>query len=57
LVWQTDNRCACQENKEQRGLPSTARALGSEHRFIPPKRHTWQSDVETIHRLVEDEFL
>jgi hypothetical protein len=21
-----------------------------------PKRYTWQSDVETVHRLVEDEF-
>ena len=57
LVWQTDNGCEFQENKEERGLPSTVRALGSDHRFIPPKRYTWQSDVETVHRLVEDEFL
>ena len=56
LVWQTDNGCEFQENKEERGLPSTVRALGSDHRFIPPKRYTWQSDVETVHRLVEDEF-
>lgn len=56
LVWQTDNGGEFQENKEQRGLPSTVRALGSDHRFIPPKRYTWQSDVETVHRLVEDEF-
>jgi len=39
-----------------RGLPATVRALGSDHRYIPPKRYTWQSDVETVHRLVEDEF-
>jgi hypothetical protein len=25
--------------------------------FIPAKRYTWQSDVETVHRLVEDEFI
>ena len=56
LVWQTDNGCEFQENKEERGLPSTVRAVGSDHRFIPPKRYTWQSDVETVHRLVEDEF-
>ena len=24
---------------------------------IPPKPHTWQSDVENVHRLQEDEFL
>ncbi len=26
------------------------------HRTIPPGAHTWQSDVETVHRLIEDEF-
>lgn len=56
LVWQTDNGCEFLENKEQRGLPSCVRALGSQHRYIPPKRYTWQSDVETVHRLIEDEF-
>lgn len=29
---------------------------GLVHRTIPPGAHTWQSDVETVHRLVEDEF-
>lgn len=56
VVWQTDNGGEFQENKEERGLPSTVRSVGSDHRFIPPKRYTWQSDVETVHRLVEDEF-
>lgn len=32
------------------------RALGCEHRYIPPKWYTWPSDVETVYRLVEDEF-
>jgi len=56
LVWQTDNGSEFLENKQEQGLPSTVRALGSDHRYIPPKRFTWQSDVETVHRLVEDEF-
>ena len=29
---------------------------GLEHSTIPPAAHTWQSDVETAHRLIEDEF-
>jgi transposase len=56
LTWQTDNGCEFLENQDEQGLPATVRALGSDHRYIPPKRYTWQSDVETVHRLVEDEF-
>ena len=56
LTWQTDNGCEFLENQDEQGLPATVRALGSAHRYIPPKRYTWQSDVETVHRLVEDEF-
>ena len=26
------------------------------HQTIPARKHTWQADVETAHRLVEDEF-
>ena len=26
------------------------------HATIPPAAHTWQADVETVHRLIEDEF-
>ena len=56
LVWQTDNGSEFLENQAEQGLPATVRALGADHRYIPPKRYTWQSDVETVHRLVEDEF-
>jgi transposase-like protein len=28
----------------------------SEHRLIPPGAKTWQSDVESSHRLIEDDF-
>jgi transposase len=49
LVWQTDN------GGEFKGdFPN---ALGdSQHVRIPPAAHTYQSDVETVHRIEEDEF-
>lgn len=55
LTWQTDYGAEFLENQDEQDLPATVRALGSDHRYIPPKRYTWQSDVETVHRLVEDE--
>jgi transposase len=49
LVWQTDN------GGEFKGdFPSSL--LDSQHVRIPPAAHTYQSDVETVHRLEEDEF-
>ncbi len=56
IEWQSDNGSEFLEDKHQRGLPSVVRALGSGHHYIPPRAHTWQSDVETVHRLQEDEF-
>ncbi|MGH8648567.1 MAG: helix-turn-helix domain-containing protein [Burkholderiales bacterium] len=58
LVWQTDNGGEFvgqhQPTGPRSGFPA---ALGaSQHVRIPPGAHTWQSDVETVHRLVEDEF-
>lgn len=58
LVWQTDNggEFVGRHNPvgPRTGFPA---ALGdSPHVRIPPGAHTWQSDVETVHRLVEDEF-
>jgi transposase len=60
LVWQTDNggEFIGRENpahpQRRLGFPS---ALGdSQHVRIPPAAHTYQSDVETVHRLIEDEF-
>ncbi len=29
---------------------------GIKHTTTPPKAHIWQADVETAHRLIEDEF-
>lgn len=49
LVWQTDN------GGEFKGdFPSAL--SDSQHVRIPPAAHTYQSDVETVHRLEEDEF-
>jgi transposase len=58
LVWQTDNGgefIGGHDRKGRRtGFPA---ALGdSQHVRIPPAAHTFQSDVETVHRLVENEF-
>ena len=50
LVWQTDN------GSEFKG--DFPQALGdSQHVRIPPAAHTYQSDVETVHRIEEDEFI
>ena len=56
VEWQTDNGSEYLDKPKNRGYPSRIRALGSDHHFIPPKAYTWQSDVETVHRLIEDEF-
>ncbi len=49
LVWQTDN------GSEFKGTFPQALA-DSQHVRIPPAAHTYQSDVETVHRLIQDEF-
>jgi len=58
LVWQTDNGTEFIGGHDDAGQPTGfPAALGdSQHVRIPPAAHTYQSDVETVHRLVEDEF-
>jgi transposase len=58
LVWQTDNGSEFIGGHDRRGRPTGfPAALGdSQHVRIPPAAHTFQSDVETVHRLVQDEF-
>src|SRR5712692_7357742 len=58
LVWQTDNGSEFIGGHDRRGHPTGfPTALGdSQHVRIPPAAPTFQSDVETVHRLVEDEF-
>ena len=60
LAWQTDNGGEfigeLQPDGSRDGFPRAVTYFGSQHQRIPPAAHTYQSDVETIHRLIEDEF-
>ena len=58
LVWQTDNGSEFIGGHDPHGKPTgfPAEMRDSQHVRIPPAAHTYQSDVETVHRLEEDEF-
>ncbi len=59
LVWQTDNGAEFlgrDEDGSRSHFPAALTYFGSQHERIPPAAHTYQSDVETVHRLIEDEF-
>ena len=57
---QTDNGCEFVGNWQARSDSEFTKAVeanrGLRHTRCPPRAHTWQSDVETAHRLIEDEF-
>jgi hypothetical protein len=60
LTWQTDKGGEFIGQLPADGSPSHFPAaltyFGSQHERLPPAAHTYQSDVETVHRLIEDEF-
>ena len=58
LAWQTDNGSEFIGGHDREGHRTGFPAAlgGSQHLRIPPAAHTYQSDVETVHRLEEDEF-
>jgi transposase len=60
LTWQTDNGSEfigeLQPDGSRSHFPAAVTYFGSQHVRIPPAAHTFQSDVETVHRLIEDEF-
>jgi len=60
VTWQTDNGGefigALQPDGSRSHFPAAVAFFGSQHERIPPGAHTYQSDVETVHRLIEDEF-
>ncbi len=60
LTWQTDNGAEfigeLQPDGSRSHFPRAVTYFGSQHERIPPAAHTFQSDVETVHRLIEDEF-
>ena len=60
VTWQTDNGSEfigeLQADGSRSHFPAAVTYFGSQHERIPPAAHTYQSDVETVHRLIEDEF-
>jgi hypothetical protein len=57
---QTDNGCEFVGNWQSKSDSEFTQAVeanrGLRHTRCPPRAHTWQADVETAHRIVEDEF-
>jgi len=57
---QTDNGSefigSWQAKQESLFTKTVNQVEGLQHCTIPPGAHTYQSDVETVHRLIEDEF-
>jgi len=53
-LWQRLERSRSPIARRPTGFPAELR--DSQHLRIPPTAHTYQSDVETVHRLEEDEF-
>lgn len=60
IVFQTDNgtefTTPWNSLKRSPFTKAIEHIIQAQHRLIPPGAKTWQSDVETSHRLIEDEF-
>lgn len=60
LKFQTDNGSeyiGCFRNDRTRdGFERVVAGFGSDHKRIPPRAWSYNSDVETVHRTIEDEF-
>jgi transposase len=58
--FQTDNGSefigSWQAREDSAFTKAVEEVAGLEHHTIPPAAHTWQSDVETAHNLIEGEF-
>ena len=59
-TWQSDNGSefigSWNATKDSAFTEVIASVPGQRHHTIPPGAKTYQSDVETVHRLIEDEF-
>lgn len=59
-TWQTDNGSefigSWQAQKQSAFTKCIESVQGQKHHTIPPGAHTWQSDIETVHNLIENEF-
>jgi hypothetical protein len=60
VKFQTDNGSefiGCfRQDRTRDGFGPTVEAFGSRHKRIPVKAWSYNSDVETVHRTIEDEF-
>ena len=60
VKFQTDNGheyIGCfRQDRSRDGFEATVSAFGSRHKRIPVKAWSYNSDVETVHRTIEDEF-
>jgi hypothetical protein len=45
-----------EKKKGKSAFVETLERFGVEHRRIPPRACTWQSDVEAFHKTIEEEF-
>jgi len=60
LRFQTDNGhefVGCfRQDRTRDGFEKTVSSFGAYHKRIPPRAWSYNSDVETVHRTIEDEF-
>jgi transposase len=60
MKWQTDNGSefigCTRQNGQRDGFGPTVEAVKAIHKRIPVKAWSYNSDVETVHRTIEDEF-
>jgi transposase len=60
VKWQSDNGpeygLTCNTKNPSEFTLVLEEVYGCEHGRIPPAAHTYNSDTETVHRLIEDEF-
>jgi transposase len=60
LKVQTDNGSefiGCfRQDRSRDGFGATVAGFGASHKRIPPRAWSYNSDVETVHRTIEDEF-
>jgi hypothetical protein len=58
--FQTDNGCEFtgdwQAKRDSEFTPAVESMKGLRHTTCPIRAQTWQSDVETVHQIIEDEF-
>jgi len=60
VKFQTDNGSefiGCfRQNRTRDGFEATVGGFGAKHKRIPPRAWSYNSDVETVHATIEDEF-